>query len=141
MPAGPEGYFCRTRSLDLRLPAGSARSKEARAWLDEVKGVGPKTAAIVLLFSLSRPAFRWIPISIGSRAYRTAPRKRLTVDGSPLPAREENLPAGGLLTAALLNIIPAWAGNFVRRANRLAQAALCADFAISKEVLRLNQVY
>jgi endonuclease-3 len=30
---------------------------EARAWLTKFKGVGPKTAAIVLLFSLGRPAF------------------------------------------------------------------------------------
>jgi endonuclease-3 len=29
----------------------------ARAWLTRFKGVGPKTAAIVLLFSLGRPAF------------------------------------------------------------------------------------
>ncbi len=31
--------------------------EEARAWLTSLKGVGPKTAAIVLLFSLGRPAF------------------------------------------------------------------------------------
>jgi endonuclease-3 len=31
--------------------------EEARAWLMKHKGVGPKTAAIVLLFSLGRPAF------------------------------------------------------------------------------------
>jgi endonuclease-3 len=31
--------------------------EEARAWLTGLKGVGPKTAAIVLLFSLGRPAF------------------------------------------------------------------------------------
>jgi endonuclease III len=30
---------------------------EAKAWLLSIKGVGPKTAAIVLLFSLGRPAF------------------------------------------------------------------------------------
>ena len=30
---------------------------EARAWLTRFNGVGPKTAAIVLLFSLDRPAF------------------------------------------------------------------------------------
>jgi endonuclease-3 len=30
---------------------------EARAWLIDLDGVGPKTAAIVLLFSLGRPAF------------------------------------------------------------------------------------
>ncbi len=31
--------------------------EEARAWLTKFRGVGPKTAAIVLLFSLGRPAF------------------------------------------------------------------------------------
>ncbi len=31
--------------------------EEARAWLMKFKGVGPKTAAIVLLFSFGRPAF------------------------------------------------------------------------------------
>ena len=31
--------------------------EEARGWLMKFKGVGPKTAAIVLLFSLGRPAF------------------------------------------------------------------------------------
>ena len=31
--------------------------EEAREWLTAMKGVGPKTAAIVLLFSLGRPAF------------------------------------------------------------------------------------
>ena len=31
--------------------------EEARSWLMKFKGVGPKTAAIVLLFSLKRPAF------------------------------------------------------------------------------------
>jgi endonuclease-3 len=32
-------------------------SQEAAAWLERLKGVGPKTAAIVLLFSLNMPAF------------------------------------------------------------------------------------
>jgi endonuclease-3 len=31
--------------------------EQARAWLTKFKGVGPKTAAIVLCFSLERPAF------------------------------------------------------------------------------------
>ncbi len=31
--------------------------EKARAWLTRFKGVGPKTAAIVLLFSLGKPAF------------------------------------------------------------------------------------
>lgn len=43
-------------SLDLRFLA-DLPVDEARAWLTRFKGVGPKTAAIVLLFSLGRPAF------------------------------------------------------------------------------------
>jgi endonuclease-3 len=35
----------------------SLSSQEAAAWLVKLKGVGPKTAAIVLLFSLNLPAF------------------------------------------------------------------------------------
>jgi endonuclease-3 len=31
--------------------------EEARSWLTKFHGVGPKTAAIVLLFALDRPAF------------------------------------------------------------------------------------
>jgi endonuclease-3 len=32
-------------------------AEEARAWLTQFKGIGPKTAAIVLQFSLDKPAF------------------------------------------------------------------------------------
>jgi endonuclease-3 len=32
-------------------------TEQAREWLEKFKGVGPKTAAIVLLFSLGKPAF------------------------------------------------------------------------------------
>jgi endonuclease-3 len=42
---------------------------EARAWLMKFKGVGPKTAAIVLLFSLGRPAF-----PVDTHIYRVAGR-------------------------------------------------------------------
>lgn len=42
--------------LDLDFLAGWPVD-EAKAWLSSIKGVGPKTAAIVLLFSMGRPAF------------------------------------------------------------------------------------
>lgn len=32
-------------------------ANEARQWLEDIHGVGPKTAAIVLLFALNKPAF------------------------------------------------------------------------------------
>lgn len=43
-------------SLDLGFLSGMPL-QEARTWLMKFKGVGPKTAAIVLCFSLGRPAF------------------------------------------------------------------------------------
>jgi len=42
--------------LDLGFLADWPVDK-AKAWLTSIKGVGPKTAAIVLLFALQRPAF------------------------------------------------------------------------------------
>jgi len=43
-------------SLDLNFLA-ELPIEEARSWLTKFNGVGPKTAAIVLCFSLNRPAF------------------------------------------------------------------------------------
>ncbi|MCB0120099.1 MAG: hypothetical protein KDD72_13790, partial [Anaerolineales bacterium] len=43
-------------SLDLDFLA-DLPIEEARAWLTKFNGVGPKTAAIVLCFSLGKPAF------------------------------------------------------------------------------------
>ena len=43
-------------SLDLSF-LGELAVDEARAWLTRFNGVGPKTAAIVLCFSLGKPAF------------------------------------------------------------------------------------
>jgi endonuclease-3 len=47
----------------------------AKAWLSSINGVGPKTAAIVLLFSLDRPAF-----PVDTHVYRVT--KRLGLIGS-----------------------------------------------------------
>jgi endonuclease-3 len=49
--------------------------EEARAWLLAVPGVGPKTAAIVLLFALGRPAF-----PVDTHVHRVARRLGLTPD-------------------------------------------------------------
>jgi len=43
-------------TLELEFLRGLA-IEQAKAWLTAMKGVGPKTAAIVLLFSLDMPAF------------------------------------------------------------------------------------
>ena len=55
-------------SLDLSF-LNDLPLEEARAWLMKFKGVGPKTAAIVLLFSLGRPAF-----PVDTHIYRVAGR-------------------------------------------------------------------
>ena len=50
---------------------------EARAWLEEIKGVGPKTSAAVLLFSrLRRPA-----LPVDSHHHRVAQRLGLVPEG------------------------------------------------------------
>jgi len=51
-----QGISAERGSLDLHF-LKDLPLEEARAWLMKFKGVGPKTAAIVLLFSLGLPAF------------------------------------------------------------------------------------
>ena len=57
--AGEQGEL----SLDFLKEMSVA---EATTWLTRIRGVGPKTAAIVLLFSLGMPAFPWTPTCIAS---------------------------------------------------------------------------
>ncbi len=66
-------------SLDLSF-LGKLSVEEAKAWLTKFNGVGPKTAAIVLCFSLGRPAF-----PVDTHIYRVTGRlglrpERLTVE-------------------------------------------------------------
>jgi endonuclease-3 len=49
---------------------------EARAWLTRFNGVGPKTAAIVLCFSLNKPAF-----PVDTHIYRVTGRMGLRPEG------------------------------------------------------------
>jgi endonuclease-3 len=51
-------------------------TEEASAWLQKFNGVGPKTAAIVLLFSLGKPAF-----PVDTHIYRVSGRLGLRPDG------------------------------------------------------------
>jgi endonuclease-3 len=51
-------------------------ASEAKAWLRQFKGVGPKTAAIVLQFSLDKPAF-----PVDTHIYRATGRLGLRPDG------------------------------------------------------------
>jgi len=65
--------------LDLSF-LGDLSVEEARAWLTRFNGVGPKTAAIVLCFSLGKPAF-----PVDTHIYRVTGRiglrpERMTVE-------------------------------------------------------------
>ena len=77
--------------------------EEARAWLMKFKGVGPKTAAIVLLFSLGRPAF-----PVDTHIYRVTGRvglrpEKMTVEDAHIHL--EKLFPPEIYYAAHLNII------------------------------------
>lgn len=76
---------------------------EARAWLTRFKGVGPKTAAIVLLFSLDMPAF-----PVDTHVHRVT--GRLGLRPEPMSADDAHAHFEGLLPpdtyyAAHLNLI------------------------------------
>jgi endonuclease-3 len=89
-------------SLDLGFLAGLPLA-EARAWLTRFKGVGPKTAAIVLLFALGRPAF-----PVDTHVHRVTGRLGLRPEAMSAddchPHFEALLPPDTYLTAHL-NII------------------------------------
>lgn len=77
--------------------------EEARGWLTKFKGVGPKTAAIVLLFSLGRPAF-----PVDTHIYRVT--GRLGLRPEKMTVEEAHVLLEGLFPpetyyAAHLNII------------------------------------
>jgi endonuclease-3 len=89
-------------SLDLNF-LKDLSLEEARAWLMKFKGVGPKTAAIVLLFSLGRPAF-----PVDTHIYRVTGRlglrpEKMTVEDTH--THLEKLFPTGTYYAAHLNII------------------------------------
>lgn len=89
-------------SLDLSF-LGELPVEEARAWLTKFNGVGPKTAAIVLCFSLGKPAF-----PVDTHIYRVTGRiglrpERMTVEQAH--AHLEGLFPPETYYAAHLNII------------------------------------
>jgi endonuclease III len=89
-------------SLDLHF-LKDLPLEEARAWLMKFKGVGPKTAAIVLLFSLGRPAF-----PVDTHIYRVTGRigllpEKMTVEQAHVHL--ENLLPPETYYAAHLNLI------------------------------------
>ncbi len=99
--------------------------EEARAWLIKFKGVGPKTAAIVLCFSLNRPAF-----PVDTHIYRVTGRlglrpEKMTVEQAH--AHLERLFPPESYYAAHLNLIRL-GGRSAKRANPTARAARCGNF-------------
>ncbi len=77
--------------------------EEARAWLTKFNGVGPKTAAIVLCFSLGRPAF-----PVDTHVYRVSGRIGLRPDSMTVEQAHphmESIFAPESYYAAHLNII------------------------------------
>ena len=72
---------------------GEIPLSEAKAWLTQLDGVGPKTAACVLLFGLGRPA-----LPVDTHVYRVARRlgligPKVTADGSHAMLEERLGPA------------------------------------------------
>lgn len=77
--------------------------EEARAWLTKFNGVGPKTAAIVLCFSLGRPAF-----PVDTHVYRVTGRLGLRPENISVEAAHpylENIFPAETYYAAHLNLI------------------------------------
>jgi endonuclease-3 len=98
--------------------------EEARAWLIKFKGVGPKTAALVLLFSLGMPAF-----PVDTHVYRITGRvglrpEKISVEKAH-PYLESVFPAEAYY-AAHLNIIRL--GREICKARKPA----CAECPLSK---------
>jgi endonuclease-3 len=96
----------------------------ARQWLLSLDGVGPKTAAIVLLFSLNRPAF-----PVDTHVHRVTTRLGL------IPAGASAEKAHGLLEAL---VPPAWYYSFhinvILHGRNICQARRprCADCPLHK---------
>jgi len=89
-------------NLDLSF-LGDLPVEEAKAWLTRFNGVGPKTAAIVLCFSLGKPAF-----PVDTHIYRVTARLGVRPDKLSLELThdlmEELIPPGDYY-AGHLNLI------------------------------------
>lgn len=102
---------------DMPLP-------EAKAWLREMPGVGPKTAACVLLFSLGRPA-----LPVDTHVYRVARRSGL------IDAKASAEEAHRLLEAMLPpDQVYAFHVNMVEHGRRIckAQRPRCVECVLQK---------
>jgi len=98
-------------SLDLSF-LKELPSEQARSWILQFKGVGPKTAAIVLLFSLGMPAF-----PVDTHIYRVSGRTGLRPEKMTVEQAHEHLaglfPVDGYAPAHL---------NLIRLGREVCQA-------------------
>ncbi len=113
-----EEVWRRRGSLDLSF-LGEMPLAEAKAWLRSLPGVGPKTAACVLMFALGRPA-----LPVDTHVERVAQRLGL------VPASTGAAAAHDLLEAMLApEEVYAFHVSLIRHGRRLcrAQRPLCAE--------------
>jgi endonuclease-3 len=110
-------------SLDLRF-LGNMPLAEARTWLESLPGVGPKTAACVLLFSLGRPA-----LPVDTHVYRVSQRLGL-IDSKVSPDNAHKI---------LGEMVPSpdvyeFHMNMVRHGRKVcrAQSPLCGGCLLNK---------
>jgi endonuclease-3 len=105
--------------------------EEAKVWLTGIKGIGPKTAAIILLFSMGRPAF-----PVDTHVHRVT--KRLALTG-PRVSREQ---AHGILEEMVPpNLYYPFHINVIRHGREICRPAprcevcplrdLCCYYAVS----------
>jgi len=87
--AALEAVYERRGSFDIEF-LRDLPLEEAKAWLRELKGVGPKTAACVLMFALGRPA-----LPVDTHVHRVAQRLGL------VPAKAGAAEAHDILEAVL----------------------------------------
>jgi endonuclease III len=102
---------------------GDLPTEQARAWLEKFKGVGPKTAAIVLLFSLGKPAF-----PVDTHIYRVTGRLGLRPEKMTVEQAHPHL-------AGLFPVESYYAAhlNIIRLGREICQARKpnCADCPLS----------
>jgi len=112
-----EGVWTRLGSFDLSFLA-EMPLEEAKAWLRSLPGVGPKTAACVLLFALGRPA-----LPVDTHVYRVA--KRLGLVPSRVGAAEAHELLEGMLAPD--EVYP-FHMSLIKHGRRIckAQRPLCA---------------